>query len=273
MMNNIMEKFRKNGYIILKNFFSKDELNAIYKEAKLLFAIQIERVLGIKVDIEDKDVFEKAMFDFFEKDFDAFVNTGKQVQHTLSFHRLGTDQRILDLLKEIGIEMPSIAVRPAMQFNSRYLSKGGSHWKLGAHQDWRNGQGSLDSVVIWFPLVDCGDDLGSLQVIPQSHKEGLLQAASTGYLGTIDDEIPDENFISTSFEKGDLILFSAFLIHRSGNNITQNIRWSIQYRYNNLAENTFQERGFPMPYIYKPEVDLVTPDFPTKEQLKVFFGE
>lgn len=266
------EQFNKDGFLILKNFFSKEEINKIYTEARQLFAIQIKRVLGIDVDINDRDTFEKAMFDYFQADFTSFVNTGKQVQHLISMHRLGTEERIVNLLKEIGYEFPTIAVRPAMQFNSRYLSKGGSHWKLGAHQDWRTGQGSLDSVVLWFPLVDCDADLGALQIIPASHTVGLLQADTSGYTGSIQDALPEEDYVQTSFEVGDLLIFSAFLVHRSGDNITQNIRWSIQLRYNNMAEPTFQERGFPMPYIYKPEENLVTPDFPKKEQLEQLFA-
>ena len=39
-----------------------------------------------------------------------------------------------------------------------------------------------------------------------------------------------------------------------------------------MAEPTFQERGFPMPYIYKPEENLVTPDFPKKHQLEEVFA-
>jgi phytanoyl-CoA hydroxylase len=66
-----------------------------------------------------------------------------------------------------------------------------------------------------------------------------------------------------NFKVGDILIFSAFLIHQSGNNITNKIRWSVQLRYNNLDEPTFIERGYPMAYIYKPETELVTPDFPT----------
>jgi len=113
------EQFNKDGFLILKNFFSKEEINKIYTEARQLFAIQIKRVIGIDVDINDRDTFEKAMFDYFQADFTSFVNTGKQVQHLISMHRLGTDERIVNLLKEIGYEFPTIAVRPAMQFNSR----------------------------------------------------------------------------------------------------------------------------------------------------------
>jgi hypothetical protein len=266
------QQFNKEGYIIIKNFFSKEEINKIYTEARNLFALQIERVLGKKVDINDCDTFEQAMFDLFEADFTTFVNTGKQAQHLISLHHLGTDPKIINVLKNLGYEFPMIGVRPSMQFNSRYLSKGGSHWKLGAHQDWRTGQGSLDSMVMWFPMVDCGADLGALQILPASHKEGLLKSDTSGYLGSIQEELPEENYVQTSFEVGDLLIFSAFLVHRSGENITKNIRWSIQLRYNNMAEPTFKERGFPMPYIYKPEENLVTPDFPKKEQLEEVFA-
>ena len=95
-----------------------------------------------------------------------------------------------------------IGVRPAMQFNSRYLSKGGSHWKLGAHQDWRTGQGSLDSIVMWFPMVDCGADLGALQIVPASHTIGLLKADTSGYLGSIQESIPEEDYVQTHYVQG-----------------------------------------------------------------------
>lgn len=270
-MRELKKELNDNGYLVLKKFFTKEEINNIYSEAKQLFAIQINRTLGVEVNINDKDAFDKAMFDFFQLDFISFVNTGKQVQHLISMHRLATDERIINVLKEIGYEFPAIAVRPAMQFNSRNLSKNGSHWKLGAHQDWRTGQGSLDSVVFWFPLIDCGSSLGALQIIPKSHRLGLLKSDTTGYGGKIQEDLPEGDFIQTSFEVGDLLIFSAFLVHRSGENITQNIRWSMQLRYNNMAEHTFQERGFPMPYIYKPEESLVTSDFPKIEQLEQLF--
>ena len=266
------EDFNKDGFVILRNFLDQETVAGIYREAREIFAEQIKRVTGQRVDIEDRDAFEAAMFDFFEKDFDAFVNTGKTVQHTFSLHRLAVSEKIENILKELGIEKPVIGARPAMQFNSRFLSKDGSkHWKLDAHQDWRTGQGSLDSTVIWFPMVDAGAEIGALQVIPGSHKTGLLESSASGYQGGITATLKDEDFVQTEFQVGDLLVFSAFLVHQSGNNITRNIRWSVQLRYNNLAEPTFIERGYPMAYIYKPETDLVTPNFPTAEQLREIY--
>lgn len=267
-MSELHNQFNKDGFLLLRGAIDKDTIAAIYLEARQIFARQIERVTGKSVDINDRETFEKGMFEFFQKDFDAFVSTGKTVQHSISLHRFALSSEVLDLLKHAGITNPVIGARPAMQFNSRFLAKDGSkHWKLDAHQDWRTGQGSLDSVVIWFPMVDAGADLGALQVIPGSHTSGLLGASTSGYQGGITDSLNPEDFVQTEFQVGDVLVFSAFLVHQSGNNITENIRWSVQLRYNNLDEPTFIERGFPMAYIYKPETELVTPGFPTKEQL------
>lgn len=272
-MSTLLEQFRQEGFLLLRNFLDKSVVENIYREAREIFATQIKHVTGRTVDIDNRDEFENAMFEFFEKDFNAFRNTGLTVQHSLSLHQLGVSAKIISLLKEIGIEQPVVGARPAMQFNSRFLSKDGSkHWKLDAHQDWRTGQGSLDSTVIWFPLVDAGADLGALQVIPQSHKIGLLASSTSGYQGGITDQLNSEDFVQTEFQVGDLLIFSAFLVHQSGNNITKNIRWSVQLRYNNLSEPTFIERGYPMAYIYKPETELVTPNFPTVEQLETVFA-
>lgn len=271
-MSTLQAQFNKDGYVILRDFLDKEIIQNIYTDARKIFATQIKHVTGKTVDIDNRDEFEAGMFAFFNQDFNAFVNTGKTVQHTFSLHRLGVDPQIETLLKQVGVANPIIGARAAMQFNSRFLAKGGSkHWKLDAHQDWRTGQGSLDSTVIWFPMVDAGADLGALQVIPGSHKWGLQASTTSGYEGGITSEIKDEDFIQTEFQVGDLLIFSAFLIHQSGDNITNNIRWSVQLRYNNLDESTFIERGYPMAYIYKPEPELVTPDFPDVSQLKSIF--
>jgi phytanoyl-CoA hydroxylase len=269
----MINTYKKEGYLVLKNFFSKEEIQILLDEVKGVFAQQIKRVLGIEVDIHDTAAFDEAMYAFFEQDFEAFVGTGKNVQHLISLHKLGVDERLMRLVKQLGLSTPVIAVRPAIQFNSRHLSKNGStHWRLGAHQDWRTGQGSLDSVVCWFPMVDAGEALGALQVIPQSHTWGLMEANTTGYAGFITENLSDEDFVQCEFEVGDLLIFSAFLVHRSGNNVTEDIRWSVQLRYNNLDETSFIERGYPQAYIYKPQEELVTPDFPSKEALSTFFA-
>jgi hypothetical protein len=57
-------------------------------------------------------------------------------------------------------------------------------------------------------------------------------------------------------------------VHQSGINSTEELRWSCHFRYNNLREPTFIERGFPHPYIYRPQEELITENFPDKQLVK-----
>lgn len=267
-----VEEYKQRGYVILRNFFDPAVLETIYRETRELFGHQIRRVLGREVDVDNESEFERAMYEFFRADFDAFVSTGKFVQHATSLWQLGIDEKLTDVLRELGLEHPVTATRPAMMFNSRHLSKDGGYWKLDAHQDWRGGQGSLDSVVIWFPFTPCDASLGCLQMVPGSHKNGLLASEDVGYIGKLLNEPGDAEYYQSELNVGDIIIFSQFTIHRSGLNSTENIRWTGQFRFNNALEPTYIERGYPSPYIYKPVPQLLFPSFPSQEQIDATFA-
>ena len=80
-------------------------------------------------------------------------------------------------------------------------------------------------------------------------------------------------FIPVELKQGDILLFSSFLIHQSGENITDRPRWSCHFRYNDLDESTFIDRNYAHPYIYKPQEELITKGFPSEtEILKIFKG-
>ena len=74
-------------------------------------------------------------------------------------------------------------------------------------------------------------------------------------------------------KQGDALFFSSFLVHRSGDNVTDAIRWSCHFRYNDLAENTFIERKYPNPYTYAPQQELITENFPNIEYLTNYFQQ
>ena len=51
---------------------------------------------------------------------------------------------------------------------------------------------------------------------------------------------------------GDVAIFSTLLVHKSGPILDDSIRWSCHFRYTDMLELNFIERGFPNPYTYKP---------------------
>jgi phytanoyl-CoA hydroxylase len=228
---------------------------------------------GVAADVRAPDrQLEQALFRFFREDVGRFANCGKQIQHLVSLHRLSLDARILDLLQGLGLAFPNISTRPVLFFNSRLLATKEVYWRVFAHQDWRSMQGSLNSVVVWIPLHDIDRNLGALEVVPESHRLGLLTAEVVERFGKV-DQFGDADFQTVEVEQGDLLVFSSFLVHRSGTNSTDSIRWSCHFRYNDLAEPTFIDRGYPHAYVYHPVDELLTPGFPQVSDVRRLFED
>ena len=264
-------EFREKGSLLIKRLFEPAEIERVRQDAMKIFLAQLLRHgLLTSEDASDAE-FEAALYRYFEQHLEEFVHAGKQAQHLISLHRLSLDQRIVDALAELGIEFPVINTRPVLYFNTRHLAKEEVYWRVFAHQDWRSTQGSLDSIVVWLPLANVDRSLGALEVVHGSHKLGLQTSEVVASFGKV-ERYDDRDFTAIEVEQGDALFFSTFLVHRSGVNVTDSIRWSCHFRYNNLAEPTFIERGYPHPYIYKPQQELITPDFPGPGQVGRFFS-
>ncbi len=265
------ERYRQDGFVLLKGFFPPEEIALVHAEAKEVFLLQMQR-LGIVTSAKPAESeFEAGMFQLFQTDLAAFTNCGKQAQHLISLHRLSLDARIVAALKALGLEFPNISTRPLLYFNAERLAKKEVYWRLDVHQDWRSMQGSLDSIVVWLPLIDIDKSLGALEVYPGSHLWGLLDAEMADGYGHLRSDLDKARLISVEVERGDALFFSSLLVHQSGTNVSPSIRWSCHFRYNNLRDPSFIARGFPHPYLYKPQEELITPDFPSADEVgKVF---
>jgi phytanoyl-CoA hydroxylase len=266
------ELYRSQGFVLVKQLFRSEEVEHIRAEAKEIFAAQMLGHGLVASTRLTEEEFEAGMYRLFAADLQTFANCGKQAQHLISLHRLSLDERITDRLRELGLGFPTISTRPVLYFNAERLAKKEVYWRLSAHQDWRSMQGSLDSVVVWLPLIDLTTDLGALEVAPGSHARGLQAADLKDGYGQMRGQFDAGDFVPVEVERGDALFFSTFLVHRSGTNITESIRWSCHFRYNNLHETTFIERGYPHPYLYRPQEELITPDFPDAVQVARIFA-
>jgi phytanoyl-CoA hydroxylase len=271
-MDDLRESFQRQGFVRLNGFFSRQDVERVRTDAKCVFLNQMasRRFVG-HADVDECE-FERGMTRYFSEDPEGFLNCGKTCQHLISLHRLSLREEIVKHLIALGVKRPNICTRPVLYFNSRHLAKSEVYYKSPPHQDWRSMQGSLNAMVVWVPLADVPPELGALEIIPGSHIWGLQDSREDEWYRRIDG-LSDEQYQSVEINAGDVLFFSAFLVHRSGNNVTDSIRWSCHFRYNDLEEPTFVSRKYPNPYIYKPQQELVTKDFPSIEELqKVFPG-
>lgn len=275
-MKERIDFFKKNGYLRLDNFLPKQDVKLVLRDAKNVFLRQfIEKGYVSQCSLDDlnEEQYNNLLYRLFEEDIECLSNCGKQAQHLISLHTLSLSAKIVELLNQMGLKTPIISTRPVLYFNHSKLAKQKVFYKVDAHQDWRSMQGSLNSVVIWIPLVDINKELGALEILPGSHLGGLRTDHIENGFGMVslsEEEI--EKLISVEVKTGDALLFSSFLIHQSGDNVTNKPRWSCHFRYNDLDDPTFIKRKFTHPYIYKPIDELITKDFPLINDLsKIYF--
>ena len=152
------------------------------------------------------------------------------MQRLESFHTLGHDGAITDLLERLFGQQPML--QPSC--NIRVIFPSRLEYTTPPHQDFIHIQGSPDVWTAWLPLGDCPQDLGGLGVLTGSHKLGLLpvhKALGGGGLGVSTDKIAGE-WVSSPFNTGDVLFFHSHTVHEGLPNLSGNrIRLSVDYRY------------------------------------------
>ena len=270
-MKSELDFFNQNGYLLLNEFLSKGDIEEVLIDAKKIFLRQFIKkgyTNNCLLDELSEEQFNEFLYRLFQDDIECLANCGKQVQHLISLHKLSLNDKIIHKLNLLGLKSPIISTRPVLYFNHPKLAKQKVFYKVDAHQDWRSMQGSLNALVVWIPLININKDLGSLEIIPKSHLRGLRTNHIDNGFGMVSlNEDESKEFLSVEVNVGDALIFSSFLIHQSGENISSQPRWSCHFRYNDLDENTSIERKFAHPYIYKPLEELITKDFPLAEDL------
>jgi phytanoyl-CoA hydroxylase len=176
-MLNLKSKLDKDGYVILDNFFNKVEITQLKRNAKEIFQIQFN-ALGYDTfsGYNEEEVFKQNMIRLFNEHEEIFKNCGKLIQTGLiNLYHIGFSNKLISTLKfDLGLEYPNMCTRPVLYFNHPRLAKEEVYYKSPLHQDWPSIESSLNSLVVWVPLLDVDMENGSLILFPGSHKNGVL---------------------------------------------------------------------------------------------------
>jgi ectoine hydroxylase-related dioxygenase (phytanoyl-CoA dioxygenase family) len=149
-----------------------------------------------------------------------------------------THPALLDIVEAlIG---PEILAHP--QFNLRAKLPHHPATVVPWHQDLGYLQPEADATAMvnfWIPLVDAPMETGALQVIPGSHRWGLLPHATIdGYLGIPEPSLPPHRAVDCPVSLGGVLLLQHKTIHRSLPNLSDRVRWSLDLRYSDPAQPT-----------------------------------
>ena len=97
-----------------------------------------------------------------------------------------------------------------------------------------------DMLTAWFPLLDAPVEAGPLTIIPYSHRDGLRThcPGGPGGLAIPQQLLEMEQSLPIPLKRGDVLFLHRRTCHASLSNVSENIRWSFDLRYNPIGQAT-----------------------------------
>lgn len=145
------------------------------------------------------------------------------------------DPAVLNWVRALGIVAPVAGTMPIVRLDR----PSDEVHRTPPHQDWWFSLLSPNCVSVWFPLGALNTDMGLLEVVPGSHRGGAITFAenvkSNNKPFRPAREWLDAAFVPVELADDAILIFSQYLLHRSGFNRSRHVRMSVQLRYNDLA--------------------------------------
>jgi ectoine hydroxylase-related dioxygenase (phytanoyl-CoA dioxygenase family) len=231
--------YRENGYVVVSDLFDAGVLEAAKEDVLSLFAT------GLRVTAGTSDLLS-LIVERYDSDRAAWQRCAKRMQDMLGVYRLSAGPAVEEVLRGLSLARPMISTRPEVRMDMPSDDRYTQPW----HQDWRSGQGSLNSATIWVPLHDVDAANGAIEIVPGSHLLGYLDSEEIPNPRRF--SIPEESFDASGtrvaeVRLGEAVIFSQMLVHRSGHNTSAQPRITVQLRFGDYAEPHFVDRGLPTP--------------------------
>ena len=224
-----INSYHKEGYVIIKNFCSKEEVDKMYG-----IAIQDDAMAKNALDLNDQ--------------------TGKKTRLSLwftpgndIFGYLTRSKRIINRVAQL---LDSSA--PVCHFHSKLMQK---EPKVGGAWEWHQDYGYWYKNQFMFPdqlisvmvaLTPANKQNGCIQVIKGSHKLGRVNHGFAGEqvgadMTMVDNALKTMDLEYVEIEAGDALFFHSNLLHRSEANLSDKPRWSIISCYSSQSNLAYNE--------------------------------
>ena len=246
-MNEIIKSYVENGFYVAKSLVSKEVVDETIVSIKKHFDNQL---IYLNQEIPN-DIYDSMKL-LHKVDIERYKKTAGSLWRKMSLYNLLHHENIQNFVKEnFGWNDIVIPGGQVVHIQADSLKIPNGYFGLVAHQDFPSVQGSLDGFVVWIPLVDIDVNRYPLEVIPGSHKNGVLPSIENNSSSwEIKPECYNEaDFIPAVCEVGDVIFMSNFTVHRSSQNGDDRLRLACSTRYDNADEETFADRCYPSAYI------------------------
>ncbi len=262
-MTGLMENFLEQGFVVVENVLDpQDDLQPIVDDyaARLdEYARQLYDAGKIGARYDDLPFNQRFMRVIAESRqpwsqfFDiSLPQSGITVDTPLHLSEVVFDllraPRLLDLVEQlVGPEILSnpiqhVRIKPPQAVVPPELRRG-----LAAQTDWHQDQGvalpeadESDVLTVWLPVTDATEENGCLCVIPGSHRGDLSTHCPGGIDGGLHIPAPllGGTPVALPMRRGSVLLMHRRTQHASLPNVSGDIRWSFDLRYQPVGQPT-----------------------------------
>lgn len=223
--------FEKDGYVIVRNLFTKEEIDKLYS-----IAVDDTVMQSHAVDLNDQSGRKTKLTLWFTPGNDVYSMVLR------SERMVNSVARLLD------------SDAPVCHFHTKLMQKAprvGGAWEW--HQDygyWYKNQflfpDQLVSVMI--ALTEANKANGCLQVIKGSHKLGRVNHGFAGEqvgadMVMVSHALETLEHVYVEIEPGDALFFHSNILHRSEGNTSDKPRWSLISCYNSLSNPAYNDES------------------------------
>ncbi|MCX6331112.1 MAG: phytanoyl-CoA dioxygenase family protein [Bacteroidetes bacterium] len=221
--------FHKDGYLIVKNFISKQAVEKLYTTATADYSMETN-----SINVTDQTGKNSKLSLWFTPGNDVF----------------GYMTRSEKMVNSVAALLDSDA--PVCHFHSKLMQK---EPKVGGAWEWHQDYGYWYKNQFMFPdqllsvmvaLTPANQQNGCLQVIKGSHKLGRINHGFAGEqvgadMVMVENALKSMDLVYVEIEPGDALFFHSNILHRSEANLSENARWSIISCYSSQSNLAYNE--------------------------------
>jgi phytanoyl-CoA hydroxylase len=227
--------FEDQGYLVLENFLTADEVAACEAE--------IDRLHELAATLPDDDPRRRnfQIEPYAAKQHEAGRPILRKIEQTRDysdlFRDLAAHPALLDTVRallgdDLLLYRSTLMLKPAFHGSAHAFHQDSAYWPMDPPT----------LVTVSIALTDSSEENGCIQVIPESHKAGMQDWGLIAQEGLEQrDDVDLSRVTKVPLKAGSALMFHSLAVHGSGPNNSPNPRHTALYAY------------FPPSVTYKPK--------------------
>lgn len=233
-----IDDFRAKGYQIFRDVVASDRVSTVksYLQQQEFAAIRTLEPLGIRakqphLGSDVAKLLASSNADKIDRDLRATMTGHFPLNVRLSevLWAIPKDPHVQELLRSI---LDAAILHMHMPPTARFVLPGNNAAGVPAHQDISYNRHMTSFVTMWVPLVDIDSLCGGITIFEAKHTGEI--PTKLGMYGMWNDAVDTTGLTAVNcvpMRPGDVLVFNNLLIHQSMPNLSNNTRFSIDYRF------------------------------------------